>query len=157
MRAKTLFVVSVFMLCISALAPAQSKLQLKVITSSPEGFWVNATLVYGEKDAVLIDAQFLLSDAHRLAAAILESKKNLTTIYATHFHPDHYFGLTVLKQAFPNARIVALPSTIAGIKKTWEGKVKQPVEKTFHKKPGESRHQNGKEPFFSGRLQIKKD
>jgi len=125
MKTKTFSIVIAMMLLISSIASAQSKLQLKVITSSPEGFWVNSTLVFGQKDAILIDAQFTLSDAHRLAASILESQKNLTTIYVTHFHPDHYFGLAVLKQAFPNAKIVALPSTIAGIKKTWEGKMQQ--------------------------------
>jgi glyoxylase-like metal-dependent hydrolase (beta-lactamase superfamily II) len=113
-------------LCIitSTLAVAQSPLQVKVVTASQGGFLVNATLVTGQKDALLIDAMFTLSDAHRLAAAILESKKNLTTIYITHFHADHYFGLVVLKQAFPNVRIVAHVSTIAAIKRTWSDKVK---------------------------------
>jgi len=100
-------------------ASAQSHLQLKVFTSSPDGYSVNSTLVYGDQDAILIDSQFLLSEAHRLAAMILESKKNLTTVYITHPHPDHYFGLAVIKQAFPNARIVALPATVAGIKAGW--------------------------------------
>jgi glyoxylase-like metal-dependent hydrolase (beta-lactamase superfamily II) len=54
----------------------------------------------------------------------LESRKILTTIYITHFHPDHSFGLTALKETFPEAKIVALPSVIEGITKTWEGKVK---------------------------------
>jgi glyoxylase-like metal-dependent hydrolase (beta-lactamase superfamily II) len=103
----------------TTLASAQSQLQLKVYTSSPEGFSVNSTLVYGEKDAVLIDSQFLLSEAHRLVATILESKKNLTAVYVTHPHPDHYFGLAVIKQALPNARLVALPMTVAGIKAGW--------------------------------------
>jgi glyoxylase-like metal-dependent hydrolase (beta-lactamase superfamily II) len=100
-------------------ASAQSHLQLKVFTSSPDGYSVNSTLVYGDQDAILVDSQFLLSEAHRLAATILESKKNLTTVYITHPHPDHYFGLAVIKQAFPNARIVALPATVAGIKAGW--------------------------------------
>ena len=103
----------------SSAAIAQSHLQLRIYTSSPNGFSVNSTLVYGDKDAILIDAQFLLSEAHRLTAMILESGKNLTTIYVTHPHPDHYFGLAVLKQAFPNAKIVALPATVAGIKAGW--------------------------------------
>ncbi len=98
---------------------AQANLQLKIFTSSPDGYSVNSTLVYGDKDAILIDSQFLLSEAHRLAAMILESKRNLTTVYVTHPHPDHYFGLAVLKQAFPNARLVALPVTVAGIKAGW--------------------------------------
>jgi len=103
----------------------KTNLHLKVITSSPEGFWASSTLVDGEKDAILIDAQFTLSDAHRLAATIREGKKNLTTVYITHFHPDHYFGLTVLKEAFPHTKIVALPSVIAGMKETWEEYVKE--------------------------------
>jgi glyoxylase-like metal-dependent hydrolase (beta-lactamase superfamily II) len=100
-------------------ASAQSHLQLRIFTSSPNGYSVNSTLVYGDKDAILIDSQFLLSEAHRLAAMILESGKNLTTVYITHPHPDHYFGLAVIHQAFPNAKLVALPATVAGIKAGW--------------------------------------
>ena len=101
------------------------KLKVKVFTASPEGFLVNATLVSGDKDAVLIDAQFQLSDAKHLAEQIKETKKHLTTIYVTHWHPDHYFGAGVLKEAFPDAKVVALPATVHEIKKTWEAKVKQ--------------------------------
>ncbi|HXY02643.1 MAG TPA: MBL fold metallo-hydrolase [Terriglobales bacterium] len=101
-----------------------TQLHLQVFTSPPEGIAVNSTLVYGEKDAILIDAQFRLSDAHRLVAMILESKRNLTTVYVTHPHPDHYFGLVVIRQAFPNARFVALPRVVEGIKASWEGRVK---------------------------------
>jgi glyoxylase-like metal-dependent hydrolase (beta-lactamase superfamily II) len=103
---------------------AQSKLHLRVFTSAPGGFSVNSTLVYGDRDAVLVDAQFVMSEAHRVAAMILESKKNLTTVYITHGHPDHYFGIAVLKQAFPNTRFVALPATIAAIRNGWEGRLK---------------------------------
>src|SRR6185369_15178032 len=85
---------------------------------------VNSTLVYGNKDAILVDAQFVMSEAYRVAAMILESKKNLTTVYITHPHPDHYFGIAVLKQAFPNAKFVALPATIAAIRNGWEGRLK---------------------------------
>jgi glyoxylase-like metal-dependent hydrolase (beta-lactamase superfamily II) len=99
------------------------QLHLQVMTSPPEGIAVNSTLVYGDKDAILIDAQFRLSDAHRVVAAILESKKNLTTVYVTHPHPDHYFGLVVLRQAFPNAKFVALPKVVEGIKASWQNRV----------------------------------
>jgi glyoxylase-like metal-dependent hydrolase (beta-lactamase superfamily II) len=93
-------------------AAAQTRLELKVHTGHGQtGYDVNSTMISGEKDMILIDPQFSLSEAHRLAAEILESKKNLTTIYITHPHPDHLFGLAVLKQAFPGARIVALPAT----------------------------------------------
>jgi glyoxylase-like metal-dependent hydrolase (beta-lactamase superfamily II) len=106
-------------------ARAESKLAVEVVTASPQGFLVTSALVTGEKDAVLIDGQLTLADAHRLVGAILDAKKNLTTVYVTHFHPDHYFGLTVVKQAFPKVKIVAQPATIAEIKKTWQAKVKQ--------------------------------
>jgi glyoxylase-like metal-dependent hydrolase (beta-lactamase superfamily II) len=109
----------------SSSARAQSKLTTKVFTASPEGFLVTSTLVMGEKDAVLIDGQLTLADAHRLVATIIEAKKNLTTVYVTHSHPDHYFGVEVIKQAFPKVKIVALPATIAEIKKTAAAKVKQ--------------------------------
>jgi len=73
---------------------------------------------------IVVDPQFSLSEAHRLAAEILESKKNLTTIYITHPHPDHLFGLAVLKQAFPNAKIVALPATANAAKTAWPARQK---------------------------------
>jgi glyoxylase-like metal-dependent hydrolase (beta-lactamase superfamily II) len=106
-------------------ARAESKLSVEVVTASPQGFLVNSALVMGEKDAVLIDGQLTLADAHRLVGAILDAKKNLTTVYVTHWHPDHYFGLGVVKQAFPKVKIVAQPATVAEIKKTWQAKVKQ--------------------------------
>jgi len=108
-----------------ATARAETKLTTTVFTASPAGFLVSSTLIAGDKDAVLIDGQFNLADAHRLVATILESKKNLTTVYVTHWHPDHYFGLAVIQQAFPRAKLVAQPATVEQIKKTWQDKVKQ--------------------------------
>lgn len=110
---------------LGATAGAETKLTVHVLTASSQGFLVDSTLIEGEKDAVLIDGQFTLADAHRVVAAILDSKKNLTTVYLTHAHPDHYFGLVAIKQAFPAAKIVALPATVAEIKKTWKGKLAQ--------------------------------
>jgi glyoxylase-like metal-dependent hydrolase (beta-lactamase superfamily II) len=110
---------------VATTAHADAKLTTTVFTASPGGFLVDSTIVAGDKDAILIDAQFDLADAHRLVAALLEAKKHLTTVYITHAHPDHYFGLAVIQQAFPKAKLVALPATVAEIQKTWQGKVKQ--------------------------------
>lgn len=109
----------------SALPATAAPQGYKVYTGSPAGFNVTSTLIEGEKDAVLVDAQFTLADAHRLVAMILESKKNLTTVYVTHAHPDHYWGLVVIRQAFPKARLVALPDTLKDIKASVDKKVKQ--------------------------------
>ncbi len=106
-------------------AAGQSHLEIKVHTGhGVNGYDVNSTMISGDKDMILIDAQFSLSEAHRLAAEILESKKNLTTIYVTHPHPDHFFGLAVLKQVFPNARAVALPATATAEKRAWPARQK---------------------------------
>lgn len=105
-------------------APA-AKLGVEVITGSPEGFLVTSTLVTGERDAVLIDAQFTLADGKAVAERVKASGKSLTTVYVSHSHPDHYFGFGPIKEAFPDAKLVALPATVAGIEKTWEAKVKQ--------------------------------
>jgi glyoxylase-like metal-dependent hydrolase (beta-lactamase superfamily II) len=108
------------------IAPAaQSKLTLKVHTGKGQvGYDVNSTMIIGERDMVVIDPQFSLSEAHKLAAEILETGKRLTTIYSTHAHPDHLFGLAVLKQAFPEAKIVALPATVNAAKTGWPARQK---------------------------------
>jgi glyoxylase-like metal-dependent hydrolase (beta-lactamase superfamily II) len=104
---------------------AQAKFTLKVHTGRGQvGYDVNSTMIIGERDMLLIDPQFSLSEAHKLAAEILETKKRLTTIYSTHAHPDHLFGLAVLKQAFPDARIVALPATVNAAKTGWPARQK---------------------------------
>src|SRR5262245_61341097 len=111
MKSKTLTLLCA-LLVIVASATAQSKLQWKVYTASPEGFQVTSTLIYGDKDAILIDAQFTLSDARRLVDTIKQTGKNLTTVYVTHSHPDHYFGFVEIKKVFPNAKLVALSETV---------------------------------------------
>jgi NAD(P)-dependent dehydrogenase (short-subunit alcohol dehydrogenase family) len=88
----------------------RNSLATKVFFSDESGFAVASVIVTGKTDAVLIDAQWTLSNAHRVIAEILETGKYLKTIYITHAHPDHYFGLGTIAEAFPEARLVALPS-----------------------------------------------
>lgn len=115
---------AIALLCTAAPA-AQSTLTLRVHTGRGQvGYDVNSTMIIGERDMVVIDPQFSLSEAHKLAAEILETKKRLTTIYSTHAHPDHLFGLAVLKQAFPEARIVALPATVNAARTGWPARQK---------------------------------
>ncbi len=102
-----------------------TKLTLKVHTGRGQvGYDVNSTMISGERDMLVIDPQFSLSEAHKLAAEILESKKHLAVVYSTHPHPDHLFGLAVLKQAFPDAKFVALPATVNAAKTGWPARQK---------------------------------
>ena len=100
-----------------------NKLSTKVFFSDEKGFEVASVIVMGETDAALIDAQWTLSNAHRLIGEITETGKQLKTIYITHAHPDHYFGLGVIAEAFPDAKCVALPSVANMINDQFFGKL----------------------------------
>ncbi|HSK40828.1 MAG TPA: MBL fold metallo-hydrolase [Arenibaculum sp.] len=104
-------------------ASAAGPLSLHLHTGNDGGFLVNSTLVAGAREAVLIDAQFSFANAHRLLAEILETGRKVTTVYVTHAHPDHYFGIAVIREAFPDLRVVAAAATIEGIERTAESKI----------------------------------
>jgi glyoxylase-like metal-dependent hydrolase (beta-lactamase superfamily II) len=86
-------------------------------------FPVASVIVSGARDAVLIDAQFSRGEALKLVERIRATGKHLTTVYVSHSDPDFYFGLDVIHAAFPDAKIVATPQTIAGIEKKKDAKV----------------------------------
>ncbi len=108
----------------SAPQPVAAPLQASVYNPGAQGiFPVASVLVSGKQEAVLIDAQFSTVDAAKLVDMVKASGKRLTTIYISHGDPDYYFGLETLKAAFPEARIVATPQTVAHIEQTREGKL----------------------------------
>jgi glyoxylase-like metal-dependent hydrolase (beta-lactamase superfamily II) len=79
-----------------------------------ELMWVpgSATLIYGEKDAVLVDTLLTVEQAKALAEWVAAHDKDVTTIYVTHGHGDHFFGLGAVLDRFPNARAVATPDVV---------------------------------------------
>lgn len=107
-------------------AKAQDKpLKVETLRTSEGSLFSNIALIEGEKDAVLVDAPFTRADAHRVVAMVLDSGKRLTTIFVTHDHPDHFFAMEVLQDAFPDARIVAHPVVVADIWRSLPFKVKR--------------------------------
>jgi glyoxylase-like metal-dependent hydrolase (beta-lactamase superfamily II) len=98
-------------------------LATKVFFSDESGFAVASVIVMGKTDAALIDTQWSLSNGHRVAAEILETGKHLKTIYISHAHPDHYFGLGPVAEAFPEAKVIALPAVARTINKQMFGKI----------------------------------
>jgi glyoxylase-like metal-dependent hydrolase (beta-lactamase superfamily II) len=79
--------------------------------------WVTntVTLLYGDCDAVLVDTFLSVQHSKELVDWVAESGKNLTTIYVTHSHGDHFFGLKLLLDRFPNARAFATASVVAAM------------------------------------------
>lgn len=77
---------------------------------------ISSTLIYGSRDAVVVDSFITQEQAQAQADWIASTGKNLTTIYATHGHGDHFFGASILLERFPKARFVALASAIEVMK-----------------------------------------
>jgi glyoxylase-like metal-dependent hydrolase (beta-lactamase superfamily II) len=71
-----------------------------------------STLIYGARDAVLVDSFLTTEQTTALADWVASKSKNLTTIYITHGHGDHWFGAATLLDRFPNAQLVATPNTV---------------------------------------------
>lgn len=110
-------------------------LVLKTHLAAANNFGITSTLIEGEKDAILVNAQFTRSEALRVAADILESGKTLKTIFISYGDPDYYFGLQVLKQYFPDAQIIATPATVKHIADTQALKLRYWGEKYGHNAP----------------------
>ena len=76
-----------------------------------------STLIYGARDAVLVDAFLTVKQANTLADWVATKGKNLTTIYITHGHGDHWFGVGTLLERFPNAVAVATPNVVTQMRR----------------------------------------
>lgn len=108
-----------FALLLSATASLAQPLTLETYNPRDNAvFPVSSTLISGEKDAILVDAQFSTREAQELVERIRASGKRLTTIFISHGDPDFYFGLETITNAYPQARVLATPATVAYIEKT---------------------------------------
>ncbi|KAL7758402.1 hypothetical protein ACKLNR_012929 [Fusarium oxysporum f. sp. zingiberi] len=86
------------------------------LPDSSVGLWqpTVVTLVSGQSEAVLVDTLFTSDQAVSLGDWIQETLngKNLTTIYITHGHGDHWFNLPYLTRRFPGVEVVSTQQSI---------------------------------------------
>ncbi|HLQ57962.1 MAG: MBL fold metallo-hydrolase [Deltaproteobacteria bacterium] len=90
---------------------------------------ISSTLISGKRDAVLVDTAITVDQNQKLVDWMAASGKNLTTIYATHGHGDHFFGVNTIQKKFPKARFVATREVIAVMQK----QASAPVVNTYWK------------------------
>jgi glyoxylase-like metal-dependent hydrolase (beta-lactamase superfamily II) len=86
---------------------------------SPDDFptWspMSATLIYGEHEAVLVDAFATFDQADALADWIDTKDRRLSRIYITHGHGDHWLGLARLVQRYPGVTGLATAEVLARV------------------------------------------
>ena len=86
-------------------------------------FPVSSSLVTGDKEAILIDAQFDVQNGQALVDMIKKSGKKLTTVYISAGDPDFYFGLEPVMAAFPDVKVLADQHVVDHINQTKDAKL----------------------------------
>lgn len=119
----TLGVGAVVMAPVGLASPGAADLAWKHFPAGPNGFFRAPVLITGATEALLIDGGFTLSDGRAVAEAVKTTGKRLTSIYVSQSDPDYYFGLRPIKEAFPQARVIAAAETIAAIRASVEKKL----------------------------------
>jgi len=92
---------------------------------------ITSTLIYGENAAVLVDAMTTVAEAAALADWIALHNRNLETIYITHAHFDHFYGLSILLERFPGARAIATPKTVSAMQMSFTPPVERLARRMF--------------------------
>src|SRR6202451_802913 len=92
---------------------------------------ITSTLIFGEYDAVLVDAMGTVAEAEALAAWIALHNRNLETIYITHAHFDHFYGLSILLDRFPGARAIATPEAVNAMQMSFTPLVERLARRLF--------------------------
>lgn len=102
---------------------AASSVDVRGWRGGAEDFFRAPVLVSGEREAILIDGSFNYGAGDAVVEAIRASGTALTAIYVTCNDPDYYFSLTRIAAAFPEARIIAAPETVALIEQKMDDKI----------------------------------
>jgi len=80
---------------------------------------------------VLVDAMTTVAEAEALADWVGLHNRNLETIYITHAHFDHFYGLSVLLDRFPDARAIATPEVVSAMQMSFTPMVERMARRMF--------------------------
>ncbi|MGA2420630.1 MAG: MBL fold metallo-hydrolase [Candidatus Acidiferrum sp.] len=92
---------------------------------------ITSSLIFGEHDAVLVDAMMTVAEAEALADWVALHNRNLETIYITHAHFDHFYGLGILLERFPGARAIATRKTLNAMQSSFTPPIERLARKCF--------------------------
>jgi len=95
----------------------------------------SSTLISGPTEGILIDALLTFDNADQIAEMAKRSGKNITGVYITHGHGDHWLGLARLLEHFPDARGFAAPEVAA--RAAWEAEIDKKTGYWTSRFPGE--------------------
>ncbi len=118
-----LLMILIFQTGCESIPSAKNELEIQTFTADLAGFSVNSHLIMWTEKALLVDAQFTRSQADKVVDLIKNSGRELSQVYITHAHPDHYLGLEKIIKAFPAVEIIARAEVVKGIKETAQGKI----------------------------------
>ena len=101
--------------------------------SPADGLQVNTQMIEGPNAFVIFDGQLLLPYADEVASYVQTLGKPIDRIILSHAHTDHWGGLQVLTERFPDARVFALdgiadqvrargPARLDGLRRTYGDK-----------------------------------
>ncbi len=83
----------------------RGKLKVRVCIAEESGFNVASVIVYGDTEAVVIDTQWTRPNALRVAAEVMDLRRDLKAIYVTHAHPRPLLGHGVHSRAVPRRKV----------------------------------------------------
>src|ERR1700726_3612189 len=106
--------------------------------SPTDGLQVNTQMIEGPNAVVIFDSQLLLPYAGEVASYVQTLGKPVDRIILSHAHTDHWGGLQVLTERFPDSRVFALdgiadqvrargPARLDGLRRTYGDKVSTKV------------------------------
>jgi glyoxylase-like metal-dependent hydrolase (beta-lactamase superfamily II) len=91
--------------------------------SPTDGFHVNTQMIEGPTAVVIFDGQLLLPYAGEVASYVRALGKPVDRIILSHAHTDHWSGLQVLTERFPDAPLFALDGVADQIRARGQGRL----------------------------------